>query len=110
MKSKLTKVLSILIILVVAFGAYVSVMGLGPVENLKDSLKYGLDIDGGVYVVMEAQTGNQKGSTLKETMEQTKQVLEKRVNAMGVSEATVSIEGDNRLRIEMPGVKDAKAV
>ncbi|WP_242838683.1 protein translocase subunit SecD [Eubacterium sp. AB3007] len=97
-----------MIILVIAFGAYVSVMGLGPVDNLKDSLKYGLDIDGGVYVVMEAQTGNQKGSTLKETMEQTKQVLEKRVNAMGVSEATVSIEGDNRLRIEMPGVKDAK--
>ena len=29
--------------------------------------------------------------------------------AMGVSNATVNIEGKNRLRIEMPGVKDAKS-
>ncbi|OLR54830.1 hypothetical protein BHK98_01280 [Hornefia porci] len=108
MSSKFRKILSVLIIALVAFGAYVSFFGLGPVNNIKDSLKYGLDIDGGVYVVMEAQTGKMSGSKLKETMEQTQQVINKRVNAMGVSEASVNIEGENRLRIEMPGVKDAK--
>ena len=108
MSSKFRKILSVLIIALVAFGAYVSFFGLGPVNNIKDSLKYGLDIDGGVYVVMEAQTGKMTGSKLKETMEQTQQVINKRVNAMGVSEASVNIEGENRLRIEMPGVKDAK--
>ena len=77
-------------------------------KNLKKSLNYGLDIDGGVNVVMQAKTGNQSGKELRQTMEQTKEVLGKRVNAMGVSEATVNIEGRNRLRIEMPGVKDAK--
>lgn len=108
MSSKFRKILSVLIIALVAFGAYVSFFGLGPVNNIKDSLNYGLDIDGGVYVVMEAQTGKMSGSKLKETMEQTQQVINKRVNAMGVSEASVNIEGENRLRIEMPGVKDAK--
>ena len=108
MSSKFRKILSVLIIALVAFGAYVSFFGLGPVDNIKDSLKYGLDIDGGVYVVMEAQTGKMTGTKLKETMEQTQQVINKRVNAMGVSEASVNIEGENRLRIEMPGVKDAK--
>ena len=40
-------------------------------------------------------------------MEQTKTVIENRVNAMGISEAAVSIEGSKRIRVEMPGVKDA---
>ena len=108
MNATLRKVLSVIIVVAAVLGAYTSVFGLGPVENLKDSLKYGLDIDGGVYVVMQADTGKQSGTELKQTMEQTKEVLNKRVNAMGVSEATVNIEGENRLRIEMPGVKDAK--
>jgi SecD/SecF fusion protein len=41
-------------------------------------------------------------------MNQTKSVLENRVNAMGISEAQVSIEGTNRLRVEMPGVENAE--
>ncbi|MDD5922903.1 MAG: protein translocase subunit SecDF, partial [Eubacteriales bacterium] len=108
MKSAVKKVLSIIIIAVVVFGVFVSWKGLGPIDNLKQSLKYGLDIDGGVYVVMQADTKGISKSKLKETMEQTKEVLEKRVNAMGISEATVSIEGNDRFRIEMPGVKNAK--
>ena len=41
-------------------------------------------------------------------MNQTKSVLENRVNAMGISEAQVSIEGERRIRVEMPGVEDAE--
>jgi len=109
MNSKLRKVLSVVIVILVALGAFVSVFGMGSVKNIKDQLNYGLDIDGGVYVVMQASTGNKTGSDLKTTMEQTQEVLQKRVDAMGVSNATVNIEGKNRLRIEMPGVKDAKS-
>ncbi len=107
MNPTLRKVLSVIVIAIVVFGGFVSYKGLGPVDNLKQSLKYGLDIDGGVYVVMEADTGKLSGTKLRETMEQTKEVLENRVNAMGVSEASVAIEGENRLRVEMPGVDDA---
>ena len=108
MSSKLKKILSVLIVALVIFGIYVSIFGIGSIENLKKSLDYGLDIDGGVNVVMQADTGNKKGTELRKIMEQTKEVLNKRVNAMGVSEANVNIEGQNRLRIEMPGVRDAK--
>lgn len=108
MSSKLKKILSVIIVALVVFGIYISVFGIGSVKNLRQSLDYGLDIDGGVNVVMQADTGNKKGTELRQIMEQTKEVLNKRVNAMGVSEATVNIEGQNRLRIEMPGVKDAK--
>ena len=108
MNSTVRKILSILFILVIGFGIYASAFGIGPVKNLKDSLKYGLDINGGVYVVMEAET-DMSGTELKTTMEQTRNVLERRVDAMGVANATVTVEGDKRIRVEMPGVSDAES-
>ncbi|MDD7511436.1 MAG: protein translocase subunit SecD [Peptostreptococcaceae bacterium] len=107
MNSKLRKVLGVLIVVVVLAGWYISVFGAGPLKTIKDSMKFGLDINGGVYVVMEADT-KATGSELKALMEQTREVLNNRVNAMGISEATVVLEGKKRLRIEMPGVKDAE--
>lgn len=108
MKRGTRKFLCILVILVVAFGAFVSLKGLGPIQKLSEKMKYGLDINGGVYVLMEAETKS-TGSDLTKLMDQTKSVLENRVNAMGISEASVSIEGSTRVRVEMPGVDDAQA-
>ncbi len=108
MNLKVRRILSVLILAVVVFGWYVSIFGIGNYKSIKDALKFGLDINGGVYVVMEAET-KAKGAELKGLMEQTKEVLNNRVNAMGISESTVVIEGNNRLRVEMPGVKDAEA-
>ena len=107
MNTTVKKVLSIIFVALMCFGIYASAFGVGPVKNLKESLKYGLDINGGVYVVMEADT-DLTGTELKTTMEQTRNVLERRVDAMGVANATVTVEGDKRLRVEMPGVDDAK--
>lgn len=106
MNSTLRRILSALIAVVVIAGWYITVFGLGPMKSIKDVMKFGLDINGGVYVVMEAET-DQSGTDLTRTMEQTRSVMERRVNAMGISEATVNLEGDKRLRIEMPGVENA---
>ena len=102
------KIFSIFIVLAVVALWTISVTGTPKTKSIDDALKYGLDINGGVYVELEADTSNLSDSRIDEVMQQTKEVMEKRVNAMGVSEATVSIEGKNRLRIEMPGVKDAE--
>ena len=58
---------------------------------------------------MEAQTDemNLSGEELKELMEQTRAVIDNRVNELGVAESSVTIEGTNRLRVEMPGVTNA---
>ena len=100
-----SKIVSVIIIAALIFGWFVSIHGLKG-HNLKDDLKYGLDINGGVYVLLEAET-NETGPELTKIMNQTKSVLENRVNAMGISEAQVSIEGTKRLRVELPGVEDA---
>ena len=108
MKKGRRKVLAVLIILLLIASWTISFTGIGDkVGNLGEELKYGLDINGGVYVLLEADTP-ETGTELTAIMNQTKSVLENRVNAMGISEAQVSIEGTNRLRVEMPGVENAE--
>lgn len=106
MSVKLKRILAVLVIAVLVFGWYVSLFGIGSETSVKSALKYGLDINGGVYVVMEAKT-DLTGDELKTLMEQTRAVIDNRVNQMGVAEAAVTIEGTNRIRVEMPGVEDA---
>ncbi|MBQ0040662.1 MAG: protein translocase subunit SecF [Clostridiales bacterium] len=109
MKTGRRKVLAVLIIILLVASWTISFTGVGKsFGNLNDHLKYGLDINGGVYVLLEADT-KETGTELNAIMDQTKSVLEKRVNAMGVSEATVAREGTNRIRVEMPGVQDAES-
>ena len=108
MKKGRRKVLAVLIVLLLIASWTVTFTGIGDkVDNLGKELKYGLDINGGVYVLLEADTP-ETGTELTAIMNQTKSVLENRVNAMGISEAQVSIEGNNRLRVEMPGVENAE--
>ena len=107
MKLRTKKILSLLVIVILVLGWIISIFGAGPVKKISEQLKYGLDINGGVYVLLEAKT-DATGTELSRLMEQTKAVLENRVNAMGISEATVSVEGSNRVRVEMPGVDNAE--
>lgn len=96
------KILAVLIIVVMIFGWVISLTDVWGIPSLKDEIKLGLDLSGGVYVVMEAET-DKTGEELKEIMNQTQAVIEERVNKMGLSEPIVTIEGENRIRVELPG-------
>ncbi len=43
---------------------------------------------------------------LRDAMEQTQIVIENRINANGLGEPTITIEGKNRLRVEIPDIED----
>lgn len=108
MKATLNKIMAILIIIVMALGWYGMIKGLGPIKPLSESMQLGLDIKGGAYVVMEAQDVEKySDEELRDLMEQTQAVISKRVDAMGIANPNVTIEGKKRIRVEMPGVKDA---
>ncbi len=100
------KAMAVVLTIFILFGWYVTLMGIGSFAPIKDQLKLGLDLSGGVYVVMEAQTDT-TGDELKKLMSQTQAVIEKRVNQLGLSEPVVTIEGSNRIRVELPGAEDA---
>lgn len=96
------KLVAALLAVLIVFSWYVTIFGVGPLKPLKDEMKLGLDLSGGVYVVMEAKT-DATGTDLRKMMEQTQAIIENRVNQMGMSEPVVTIEGDNRIRVELPG-------
>ena len=107
MSHNLKRVLAVVFIIIIAAGWYLTIFGAGPIDPIKDRIKLGLDIKGGVYVVMEANT-DLEGEELREAMEQTQTVIEERVNQMGLAEPVVTIEGEKRIRVELPGAEDAQ--
>lgn len=102
------KIVAILLILTVVFGLYFSIAGINGKGSIADKMRLGLDMIGGVSVVLEAQT-DLTGAELKTLMEQVKAVMEKRVNEFGLTEPVIAIENENRIRIELPGAQDAQA-
>ncbi len=98
------KALAVLLVLLILLGWVFALTDLGP--SFKQAIKLGLDFKGGVYVVMEAQT-DATGSELAKLMEQTQVMIEDRVNQMGLSEPTVTVEGDRKIRVELPGAENA---
>lgn len=107
MNTKAKWIAAILTIIIIILGWTATITGIGSFGPIQDKIKLGLDIKGGVYVVMEAQT-DAKGEDLKRLMEQTQAVIEERVNQMGLSEPVVTIEGENRVRVELPGAENAE--
>ncbi|WP_246566702.1 protein translocase subunit SecD [Tissierella simiarum] len=102
-------ILFILIVAIVAFSSFVAINGVEigkyKIGKAKESIDLGLDLAGGVYVILEAQT-DAKGEELQKLMEQTKAIINERVNGLGVSEPNISIEGEKRIRVELAGIDD----
>lgn len=107
MKTSFKKALAVLLLVVLVFGFFVMFKGVGTFGPLKDKLKLGLDIKGGVYVVMEAKT-DLEGEELRALMNQTKEVINRRVDSLGISNAEVRVEGTKRIRVELPGAENAE--
>ena len=64
----------------------------------------GLDLVGGLRVLLQADipTQNFTGEELSETANN----VSRRVNALGLTEATVQVQGRDRILVELPGVRD----
>ncbi len=68
-------------------------------------IRQGLDLQGGLQVVLQAQPV--AGQSLDgETLEGTRQTLERRVNGLGVSEPLIQTRGADQIIVELPGVDD----
>ncbi|HKM42977.1 MAG TPA: protein translocase subunit SecD, partial [Limnochordia bacterium] len=64
----------------------------------------GLDLRGGVNVVLEA---DESATTItNESMAGVVSIIERRINALGVSEPLIQRQGARRVIVELPGVSD----
>jgi preprotein translocase subunit SecD len=68
-------------------------------------IQQGLDLQGGVQVLLQAQPP--AGTSVdKDTLQGTRDTIERRVGGLGVSEPVVQTRGNNQIIVELPGVTD----
>ncbi len=65
-------------------------------------IRQGLDLVGGSVITYEAQTE----TATDEQMQSVENVLRNRLDALGYSEATISRQGEKKVRIEIPAIQD----
>lgn len=71
--------------------------------------RLGLDLQGGTHLVYEADLSQIDAKNVSSAMDGVRDVIERRVNAFGVSEPVVqldSVAGHRRLIVELAGIKD----
>ncbi|PLT30881.1 protein translocase subunit SecDF [Peribacillus deserti] len=74
-------------------------------NGILKKINLGLDLQGGFEVLYQVKP--EKGKKVTEaTLKSTASALEKRVNVLGVSEPNIQIEGKDRIRVQLAGVKD----
>lgn len=109
-KSSILFILCILFVLGFAFVGYKGIEIAGyEFRPFSKTITKGLDLQGGVSVVMEIQDADSV-ENLSEKLEQVKEQLAVRVNKVGVAETVVSTEGDRRVRIDIPGQYDSAKI
>ena len=86
------------IFVLIVVGLYLLVFLTG---DQKPTPKLGIDLQGGTRVTLTAKTPDGQPPT-KESLDQARQIVETRVNGMGISGSEVSKDGDN-LVITVPG-------
>ena len=65
-------------------------------------MQLGLDLQGGVHIVLEARDGE----VTDEAMQGAISIIERRINTLGVAEPTIQRQGARRIVVELPGVTD----
>lgn len=67
----------------------------------------GLDLQGGLQVLLEADVPADETVTA-EQMDTARQIIDQRVNALGVAEPLVITEGERRILVELPGIENTE--
>lgn len=89
-----------LIIIIVAVATWLALNPAYPVQP-------GLDLQGGLQVLLEADVPAEQ-TVDPGDMTAARQIIGQRVNALGVAEPLVQVEGERRILVELPGISDAE--
>ena len=70
--------------------------------DAEHGVRRGLDLTGGSVIVYEADAD----SASPEDMSKVRSIMRKRLDGLGYTEATISLQGEKRIRIEIPSITD----
>lgn len=98
-----TKSLALLLAVLVAIGA--AGFLLMKYKVYQKNINLGLDLQGGLHVVLEA-VDTPEAPVTEDSIDRVKAIIDSRVNQTGVKEPNIQREGKRRLIVELAGVKD----
>lgn len=93
----LTKFLVVIVAILAVAGYYMPPLAL--------SIKQGLDLQGGTHVVLEA-SDTPEAKVNDDALQRVVHIIERRINELGLTEPLVQRQGERRVIVELPGVKD----
>lgn len=74
-------------------------------NTIKNSINLGLDLQGGFEILYQVEPLNEDSSADID-MDAVVNSISKRINVLGVSEPSISVEGNDRVRVQLAGVSD----
>ena len=94
------------ILILVAISAYIA---------YKQPVKLGLDLKGGSHFVFQVKPTKEVRKSMKDEKigikqiaKQAKDIIRTRIDTLGVSEPLIQTQGEDRIIVELPGIKDPK--
>ncbi len=75
------------------------------ISPLSQSIKQGLDLQGGTHVVLQA-VDTPELKVDDDAVNRAVKIIERRVNELGLTEPVIQRQGRDRIIVELPGVKD----
>lgn len=75
-------------------------------KHYKKVIKLGLDLQGGIHLILGADVSNVKQSEKRDVVERIITTIRSRIDEFGVSEPIIKKEGNNKIVVELPGMKD----
>jgi preprotein translocase subunit SecD len=84
----------------------VCVFSIWSVVPLKKTIHLGLDLQGGARLLLQLYPTEEVPTITAQVQAQTREVIDKRINGLGVAEPSISNVGVDRILVELPAVKD----
>lgn len=96
-RGNLIKYLAVTFAIFAVFGYYIKPLSL--------SIKQGLDLQGGTHIVLQA-VDTPEAKVDEDAVLRVMQIIERRVNELGLTEPIVQRQGERRIIVELPGINE----
>jgi len=81
----------------------ISIWSVIPVQK---TIRLGLDLQGGARLLLQLYPTAEVPTITSQVQAQTREVIDRRINGLGVAEPSISNVGTDRILVELPAVKD----
>ncbi len=89
--------------LVIVAVVAISIWAIVPISK---TIHLGLDLQGGARLLLQLYPSPEVPQITSQVQAQTREVIDRRINGLGVAEPSISNVGTNRILVELPAVKD----